>query len=61
MTKSKQINELSITDFDGNPIWEWAIDEEDTEEQDESWVKPSETKKLYRRVKRFNSFRGINY
>lgn len=44
MTKSKPVNELFITDFKESPIWEWAIDEEKNEEQDESWVRPSETK-----------------
>jgi hypothetical protein len=44
MTKSKPVNALFITDFKESPIWEWAIDEEKNEEQDESWVRPSETK-----------------
>ncbi len=43
MSKSKQVDELTIEDFKNSPIWEWAIDEEENEEQDETWVRPSET------------------
>jgi hypothetical protein len=43
MGKSKPVDELTIEDLKENPIWEWAIDEEN-EEQDETWVTPSETK-----------------
>jgi hypothetical protein len=44
MCKSKPVDELTIEDLKENPIWEWAIDEEENEEKDETWVKPSETK-----------------
>ncbi|EJQ44678.1 hypothetical protein IEE_02868 [Bacillus cereus BAG5X1-1] len=43
MNKSKPIDELTIEDLKHNPIWEWAIDEEENEECDETWVKPVET------------------
>lgn len=42
MKKSKPVDELTIEDLKEHPIWEWAIDEEESEEQDETWVKPSE-------------------
>ncbi|MDM5317211.1 hypothetical protein QUF49_14475 [Fictibacillus sp. b24] len=44
MTTSKPVDELSIKDLKEHPIWEWVIDEEENEEQDETWVRPSETK-----------------
>lgn len=44
MGKSKPVDELTISDFKESPIWEWAIDEEENEDQDETWVRPSETK-----------------
>ncbi|MGE6310420.1 hypothetical protein [Bacillus cereus] len=43
MNKSKPVDELTIEDLKHNPIWEWAIDEEENEECDETWVKPVET------------------
>ncbi|TKI83844.1 hypothetical protein [Bacillus mycoides] len=43
MNKSKLVDELTIEDLKQNPIWEWAIDEEENEEYDETWVKPVET------------------
>ncbi|MBJ8106089.1 MULTISPECIES: hypothetical protein [Bacillus cereus group] len=43
MSKSKPVDELTIEDLKQNPIWEWAIDEEEYEECDETWVKPVET------------------
>lgn len=43
MSKSKPVDELTIENFKNSPIWEWAIDEEENEEQDETWVRPSET------------------
>ncbi|OFD49372.1 hypothetical protein BWGOE3_23330 [Bacillus mycoides] len=43
MNKSKPVDELTIEDLKQNPIWEWAIDEEENEECDETWVKPVET------------------
>ena len=39
----KPIDELTIEDLKQNPIWEWAIDEEENEEYDETWVKPAAT------------------
>lgn len=41
MKKSKPVDELTIEDLKEHPIWEWAIDEEEYEEQDETWVRPS--------------------
>lgn len=43
MSKSKPVDELTIEDLKQNPIWEWAIDEAENEECDETWVKPVET------------------
>ena len=43
MSKCKPIDELTIEDLKQNPIWEWAIDEEENEEHDETWVKPTTT------------------
>jgi hypothetical protein len=43
MGKSKPVDELTVEDFKESPIWEWAIDEEENEDQDETWVRPSET------------------
>ncbi|WP_242320340.1 hypothetical protein [Bacillus cereus group sp. BfR-BA-01349] len=40
MSNCKPIDELTIEDLKQNPIWEWAIDEEENEEHDETWVKP---------------------
>ncbi|AZQ47761.1 hypothetical protein ACJTM1_10525 [Bacillus sp. GX] len=40
MSNCKPIDELTIEDLKQNPIWEWAIDEE---EYDETWVKPAAT------------------
>ncbi len=42
MSKNKPIDKLTLEDFKDNPIWEWAIDDEQNEEQDETWVRPSE-------------------
>lgn len=36
----KPINELNPEDLEAFPIWEFAIDEEENEEQDETWVRP---------------------
>ncbi|HGH7183085.1 hypothetical protein DXB51_27355 [Bacillus cereus] len=43
MSKCKPIDELTIEDLKQNPIWEWAIDEEENEEYDETWVTPALT------------------
>ena len=40
MSKSKPVDELTLEDFKESPIWEWAIDEEENDEQDETWVRP---------------------
>ncbi|EOO27186.1 hypothetical protein ICM_01646 [Bacillus cereus BAG1X2-3] len=39
MSSCKPIDKLTIEDLKQNPIWEWAIDEEENEEHDETWVK----------------------
>ncbi|HZH61138.1 MAG TPA: hypothetical protein VEY70_16560 [Metabacillus sp.] len=44
MSISKPVDELTLEDFNESPIWEWAIDKEENEGQDETWVRPSETK-----------------
>jgi len=59
MSICKPIDELTIEDLKQNPIWEWAIDEEENEEYDETWVKPALT--FYRRVIWFNSTWRINF
>lgn len=43
MSNSKPIDKLTIEDLKQNPIWEWALDEEENEERDETWVKPTTT------------------
>lgn len=43
MNICKPIDELTIEDLKQNPIWEWALDEEENEESDETWVKPALT------------------
>ncbi|MGE6536292.1 hypothetical protein [Bacillus luti] len=43
MSNSKPIDKLTIEDLKRNPIWEWALDEEENEERDETWVKPATT------------------
>lgn len=40
----KPIDKLEITDFEIFPIWEFATDEEGIEEQDETWVRPVDSK-----------------
>ncbi|PWA11189.1 hypothetical protein DCC39_09450 [Pueribacillus theae] len=44
MYKSKPVHDLTIQDLKENPIWEWAIEDENNEKQDETWVRPSKTK-----------------
>ncbi|KWU55011.1 hypothetical protein AWW70_25740 [Bacillus mycoides] len=51
MSNSKPIDELTIEDLKHNPIWEWAIDEEDNEEHDETWVKPAATSNFTEELK----------
>ena len=36
----KQVYELSVTDFERHPVWEFALDEEGEEGQDEATVRP---------------------
>lgn len=38
--KSKPIEEITLADFLEHPIWEYALDEEGVEGQDESWIRP---------------------
>ncbi len=38
--KSKPIDELSLDDILKSTIWEYALDEEGVEGQDESWIRP---------------------
>ena len=38
----KQVYELSISDLESSPIWEFALDEEGEEGQDEATVRPYE-------------------
>ena len=36
----KPVDQLKPEDLEAFPIWEFAIDEEESEEQDETWVRP---------------------
>ncbi|MDM0037488.1 hypothetical protein QTH89_13770 [Variovorax sp. J22G21] len=36
----KPVDELSASDLEAFPVWEFAMDEEQVDEQDETWVKP---------------------
>lgn len=36
----KPIDQLTASDLSAFPIWEYASDEEDVEDQDETWVRP---------------------
>jgi len=36
----KPANQLKVEDFSAFPVWEYAIDEEGVDGQDESWVRP---------------------
>ena len=38
--KSKPLEEITLKDVIENPIWEWALDEEENDEQDETWQRP---------------------
>jgi hypothetical protein len=42
----KPINQLQPEDLAAFPIWEFATDEEGNEEQDETWVRPVESKSV---------------
>ena len=36
----KPVDQLQLSDIESYPIWEFALDEESNEEQDETWVRP---------------------
>lgn len=38
--KAKPMEDVSLEDFQKNPIWVFAFDEEGNSEQDETWLKP---------------------
>lgn len=38
--KSKSLEDITLDDVLKNPIWEWALDEEDNDVQDETWQRP---------------------
>ena len=38
--KSKPLEEITLADVLQHPIWEWALDEEGVEGQDETWQRP---------------------
>lgn len=38
--KSKPLEEITLKDILENPIWEWSLNEESNEEQDETWQRP---------------------
>ena len=40
MKVRKPISELTLEDLDMHPVWEYAIDEEEDEDQDETTVRP---------------------
>ena len=43
----KPIEELSLEDFSFSSIWEWDLENESFEYQDESWVRPSTVKSIF--------------
>jgi hypothetical protein len=38
--KAKSLDDISLDDALQYPIWEWALDEEGSETQDETWQRP---------------------
>jgi hypothetical protein len=42
----KPVTDLTLADLDAFPIWEFALDEEEHPEQDETWVRPIRRKKV---------------
>lgn len=42
----KPVDELTASDLEAFPVWEFAMDEEGVEEQDETWVKPVPTSEV---------------
>ncbi|MCC2388966.1 hypothetical protein [Bacillus pacificus] len=43
----KPIEELSLEDFSFSSIWEWDLENESFEYQDESWIRPSTVKSIF--------------
>ncbi|HHT7190648.1 TPA: hypothetical protein ACTZ5N_004087 [Bacillus cereus] len=46
-TNGKPIEELSLEDFSFSSIWEWDLENESFEYQDETWVRPSTVKSIF--------------
>ena len=44
----KPVNHLTLADLERFPIWEFALDEEGVEGQDETWVRPVESNAIPR-------------
>src|SRR4051812_27335600 len=42
----KPVDKLTTADLEAFPIWEYAIDEEEVEGQDETWVGPVTAKRI---------------
>lgn len=42
----KPVTDLTATDLETFPVWEFVIDEENVEGQDETWVKPVDTAQI---------------
>lgn len=38
--KAKSLDDISLNDVLKYPIWEWALDEEGEDDQDETWQRP---------------------
>ena len=51
--KRKPVNELTIDDFNKFPVWEFALDEEGDENQDETTVRP------FKPIEDFNPDEGL--
>lgn len=39
----KPVDQLDATDLSTFPVWEFALDEEDVDDRDETWVRPIDT------------------
>ncbi|ENB9405632.1 hypothetical protein [Bacillus paranthracis] len=46
-TNGKPIEELSLEDFSFSFIWEWDLENESLEYQDETWIRPSTVKSIF--------------
>jgi hypothetical protein len=63
----KPVEELTASDFIAFPIWEFVLDEEGVEGQDETWVRPVNAKEVPRGAysqlvaSNFKTTRGVNY